>query len=70
MREQRVVLEDHADAPLFRRQREAGTADRTPFEPDLAGNHRLEAGDAAQQCRLAAARRAEQAGDAAGVDGK
>ena len=68
MREKRVILKDHADPPLFRRQRVAGSADGLPFQPDFTGGYRLEAGDAAQQRGLAATRRTEQAGDAAGID--
>ncbi len=64
VREQRVILEDHADAPLLRRQALAGTADHGAAQADLAAGDLLEAGDAAQQGRLAAARGAEQAGDA------
>ena len=45
MREQRVVLEDHADAPLLRRQALAGTADHGAAQADLAAGDLLEAGD-------------------------
>jgi len=65
VREQRVVLEDHADPPLFRWQMVACLTDDLAVQADLAGGDFLEAGDAAQQCRLSAARGAEQAGDPA-----
>ncbi|MNO58997.1 hypothetical protein D3C76_495740 [compost metagenome] len=67
VREQRVVLEHHADAALFRRQGEAGAGDHFAVQRDLAFLHRFEAGDGAQGGGLAAARRAEQATDVAGV---
>ena len=68
MRKEGVILEDHADAPLFRRQTLAGAADHLAMQADLAAGDFLEAGDAAQQGRLAAARRAEQAGDLAALE--
>ena len=56
VREHRVVLEDHRDAPPSRRELgHVALADQDPARVDL-----LEAGEAAQQRRLAAARRAEQ----------
>ena len=45
------------------RQTVAGGADDFAVQADFAGGDFLEAGDAAQQRRLAAAGRAEQAGD-------
>jgi hypothetical protein len=59
VREQRVVLEDGVDVALVRR--DAG--DRVPVEEDLALVRLLEAGDHPERCRLAAAGRAEQAGE-------
>jgi len=49
-----------ADAPVLGRHAEAGAADRPAFDANFAGGDFLEAGDAAQQRRLAAARGAEQ----------
>jgi hypothetical protein len=51
-REERVRLEDHAAVG-------AGRAHRLAVEQDLAGGRLVEAGDQAQQRRLAAARRPE-----------
>ena len=56
MREQRVVLEHHVDRPPVRRH----GADVLAVEQDAAFARRLEAGQHAQQGRLAAAGRAEQ----------
>ena len=67
VREQRVVLEDHADAPRFRRLGEAGAGDHFARQADLALADRLETGDGAQGGGLAAAGGAEQATDVAGV---
>ena len=58
--EERVILEDHADAPPLRRQAEAGTGDGLAGDLDRAGVGRLEAGDQAQHRRLAAAARPKQ----------
>ena len=66
MREQGEVLEHHADAPLLRRQvAAAGLADDRAVDGDPAGGDALEAADAAQHRRLAAAGGAEQAADLA-----
>ena len=70
VREERVILEDHADLARLGRQAEAGVGDALPAEADFACGDRLEAGDAAQERGLAAARGAEQAGDLAARDGK
>ncbi len=67
VREQRVVLEDHADAARLRRQGEAGAGDHLAGQADLAVADRFEAGDGAQGSGLAAARGAEQATDVTGV---
>ena len=58
---QRVRLEDDAVVALGRRQHR----DVAPALEDAAGGLRLEAGDDAQQRRLAAARRAEEADELA-----
>ena len=66
MRKQGVLLKQKPDAALLGRQRHAALA----IEPCLAGKidspalRPLEAGQHAQDCRLAAARRAEQDGHA------
>ena len=62
VREEGVVLEDHADAAPLRRQR----LDPLPAEPDLAALRPLEAGEQPQQGGLAAARGPEQGEDLAG----
>ena len=62
VREQRVVLEDHADGALLRRKIDS----LSPVEPrplahqDPAGIGPVQAGDAAQHRGLAAARRADE----------
>ncbi len=65
MREQGVVLEHHADAALLRGHGQVARRDHLAGDADLAARHRLEAGDAAQDGGLAAARGAEQAADVA-----
>ena len=64
VREQRVILENHADAALFRRHAEIRARDRDALDANFSLGNRLEPGDAAQERRLAAAGWAEQAGDA------
>src|SRR5471032_530835 len=54
--EQRVALEHHADRAFLRAQRD----DVLAIQQDFPAVYRRQAGDAAQQGRLAAARRAEQ----------
>ncbi|MCH3719021.1 hypothetical protein LZB68_08060, partial [Campylobacter lari] len=66
MREQRVVLEHHADAALFRGNLFGGRGDDRAVQQDAAGAYRLEAGDGAQHGGLAAAGFAQQAADVAG----
>ena len=66
MGKQRIVLENHADPAFFRGDAAAGAADRLAVQADFAAGDFLEAGDAAQQGRLAATGGAEQAGDLAG----
>ena len=61
---QRVGLEHHVDRPFV--GREPGQI--APIEHDPAGTRRLEAGEHAQQGRLAAAGRAEQAENLAAND--
>ena len=68
VREQRVILKDHADAPLFRRYALPRPADCLLAQADFAIGDFLETGDAAQQGGLAAARRAQQAGNAASLE--
>ena len=51
MRIQRIVLENHGHVALFRRQ----VVDDAVADFDFAGGDIFEAGDHAQQCRLAAA---------------
>jgi hypothetical protein len=46
VREQRVVLKYHADAPLFRRHDAAGPAHHSAVEDDLSAGKRFEARDA------------------------
>ncbi|MNE68696.1 hypothetical protein D3C80_1643720 [compost metagenome] len=55
VREQRVVLEHHADPAFLRCQGESGLGDDLAAQLDLAFVHRLEAGDGAQGGGLAAA---------------
>ncbi len=66
VREQRVVLEHHADAARLGRAHRAAAADDLAGDGDLPAGQRHEAGDGAQHRRLAAARGAEQAGDGVG----
>jgi hypothetical protein len=65
VRKQGVILEDHADLPLFRGHALAGAADHLAVQADFAAGNFLEAGNAAQQSGLAAAGGAKQAGDLA-----
>ncbi len=61
MREERVALEHHVHRPLVGRQ----PGEVLAVERDRSRGRRLEAGEHAQQRRLAAARRAEQGEDLA-----
>ena len=64
VREQRVVLEHHADrAPMRRQPRQ-----RRAVEQDLAFGRRLEAGEHHQRRRLAGARRPEERQELAALD--
>src|SRR6185295_18869651 len=65
MREQRVVLEHHADAPPLGRQHHARAGNDLAGEADLAFANAFEARYAAQHRGLAAAARPEQAADGA-----
>src|SRR5205085_6329087 len=56
VREQRVVLEDHAEPALLRRLR----VDPLLVQPDAAAAERKQAGQAVERGRLSAPRRAEQ----------
>ena len=64
VREERVVLEHHAEAAPLGRQR----IDALLIEPDRAARQRQEPGDAVQRRRLPAARRAEQRDELAATD--
>ncbi|MCY1441658.1 hypothetical protein D9M71_579810 [compost metagenome] len=68
VREQRVVLEHHADPAFFRCQGEACAGNDLARQLDLTLMHRLEAGDGAQGGGLTAPRRAQQATDVASVE--
>jgi hypothetical protein len=68
VREQRVVLEHHADAALLRGEQVSGPAHDPAVETNFAAAHRFEAGDAAKHGGLAPARGAEQAGDRSALD--
>src|SRR5690606_29200884 len=63
---QRIALENHAEAALFRLER----IDAPVAEPDLAAGERQEARQAIERGRLAAAGRAEQGDELPGLDGK
>ena len=63
VREERVVLEHHADPALLRRDHDARSGNGPPVQQDLPVRHRLESRDAPEYGRLAAAARAEQAAD-------
>ena len=63
MREQIEALEDDADVAAQRVDIDAGPGDPVAVDADLAALDVLEAVDAAQQRRFAAARRADQADD-------
>ena len=65
VRVERVGLEHHGDAPL--RRRDVGHVE--VVDEALAGGYRFEACDHSEQRRFAAARRAEQSGERAFVDG-
>jgi RNA polymerase-binding transcription factor DksA len=64
VREERVVLEHHAEAALLRRE----LVDAQLVEPDAAGGEREQAGDAVERRRLAAAGRPEQRDELAAAD--
>ena len=66
MREQRVVLEDHADVAAMRRH----AHDLAAADADRAGGGPGEAGDGHEQGRLARARGAEQGDELARLDGQ
>jgi hypothetical protein len=68
MRKQRVVLEDHADAPALGRDRAPRAAHDLAVQHDLAFTHRFEACDTPQHRRLAAPAGAEEAADRAGLE--
>ena len=64
VREERVVLEHHAEAALLRPEH----VDALVVEPDRAAGERQQPGDAVERGRLAAARRAEQRDELAAAD--
>ena len=64
VREQRVVLEHHAEAALLRRE----LVDARLVQPDRAAGHVQQPGDAVQRGGLAAAGRAEQGDELAPPD--
>ena len=70
VREQGVVLEHHADAPVLGRHGKPRRRHHLPLQQDAAFAQRLEAGDGAQHRGLAAAAGAKQAGDAAAREGE
>ena len=67
VRKERVVLKHHADAPRLGRQVLLGAADHVAGQPDAACAGALQSGHGAQQGGLAAARRADQHADLAGL---
>ena len=68
VREQRALLEDHADAARLGLDPLAGAGDRAAADPHAAGVGPLEAGDQPQQRRLARAARAEHGEEAAALE--
>ena len=68
VREQRALLEDHADPALLRLHPLAARGDRAAADPDRPGVGALEARDHAQQRRLARAARPEQRHELAAAD--
>ena len=64
VRVQRVALEDHRDVAMARRE----VGDVAPADRDLARGHLLEAGDRAEQRRLAAAGRPDERDELAVAD--
>ena len=70
MREQRVILEDEADAAMLRLDEALGRGDILALQQHAARARPLDAGGEPEQRRLAAARLAEQRDDLAGLDGE
>jgi hypothetical protein len=68
VREQRALLEDHADAARLGLDPRARPRDRPAADPHAAGVGALEAGDQPQQRRLAGAARAEHGEEAAALE--
>src|SRR3954469_24409583 len=68
MREEGVLLEDVADAPLLRRQRDPPVEPHVVSERDPSGRGPNEAGDRAQDRRLAGAGRAGERDGARDVE--
>src|SRR5690606_10429195 len=67
VRKQRMVLEYHAELALFGGQVECRARGQFAMQAYFAGSYRLQAGNGAQGGGLAAARRAEQAANVAGI---
>jgi len=70
MREERVVLEHHADVACFGRKQLTALAHDLAIKRDLARLNRFETGNAAQHRGLAATARAEETADRALVQGQ
>ena len=70
MREQGIVLEDHADLALFRRQRAVGQADGLALQLDLAMADGQKTGQGPENGAFAATTGAKQATDIAVAEGK
>ena len=68
VREERVVLEDHADPAFFRRQALAFAADHVAVQTNFATGDFFKAGNAAQKRRFATAGWPKQAGDLTGSE--
>ena len=68
MREEGVVLEHHPDPPLLGRNPGPGRRHGAPRDLDRSAVGALEAGDEPEQCRLPAARGAEEGDDLAALD--
>ena len=70
MREERVILEDHADPAALRRIVPTGTSDEVAIDLDAAAVDLLQTGDHAQCRRLAAPAGTEQGQDLPSRDGQ
>src|SRR5690625_4886841 len=70
VREQGVILEDHADAALLRREGVRGAADLAAADADAASTYRFKSRDGSQCRGLAAAGGAQQAADLPRLESK